>query len=334
MPVTQKDIARHVGVSRSSVAQVLTGIGFQTPKLREEILQAARDLGYRPNMLARALVTGKTHTIGVWYSPYIDPVAMRFINGMDRQVRPYKMTLNNVGQRGHSLNLPDEFPVADWPVDGVVALSIGDLPEWMMENGKPSRPFVSVVYDAFPYRPEAEIDTILVKIKPGNEAALQHLIATRQRIAMLCVESMPRYNDVRVQAYEAAMKAAGRKPEYILHPLQQPLRQVTRQAVIDHVKAHGCPDALFCGNDEQAIAAHGALHQLGHRVPEDVALIGNDGLEEAEYHVPSLSTVALPVDDMVRVAWEFLQKRMAEPEAPRQYTELDASLMLRESSQV
>ncbi len=143
---------------------------------------------------------------------------------------------------------------------------------------------------------------------------------------------MPHYRDVRVQVYEAAMKAAGRPLEYILSPLSQPLRPATRQVLTEHIQTHGCPDALLCGNDEQAIAAHGTLHTIGLRVPEDVALIGSNGLEEAEHHVPALSTVALPLEEIVRLTWEFLQHRLAEPTAPRQYVELDATFLRRHSS--
>ena len=332
MPVTQKDIARHAGVSRSTVVQVLNGIGHQKPETLEKVLRTARELGYRPNSLARALATGKTQTIGFWYSLFMNSVSVRLVNGFDRQILPYKLSPTNVWNRERSLALPDEFPAADWPVDGIIAHNIGYLPDWMWENGGLNKPFVSLVYDAFAYRPGPEIDTILIKIRPGCEAAMNHLVRTRGRVALLCIESMPGYGDVRVQVYEEAMRAAGRQPELILTPAKQLLRPVTKQAVSAYVKAHGCPDAIFCGNDEQALAAHSALHEIGVRVPEDVALVGNDGMEEAEYHVPSLSTVALPVDDIVRVAWEFLQKRMSDPEAPRQYVELDASFLRRGSS--
>ncbi|BCM88802.1 putative HTH-type transcriptional repressor ExuR [Abditibacteriota bacterium] len=332
MPVTQKDIARYTGLSRSTVAQVLTGLGHQAPETLEKVLNAARELGYRPNSLARALVTGKTQTIGFWYSPFINPVSMHLINGLDKQILPYKLSPINVWNRERSLSLPDEFPVAEWPVDGIIAHNIGHLPDWMWHEGRLNKPFVSLVYDAFPYRPGPEIDTILIQIRPGCQTAVEHLVKTRKRVALLCIESMPLYGDVRVQVYEKAMQAAGRPLETILTPLGQPLRLSTKQAVTAHVKAHGCPDAIFCGNDEQAIAAHGALQELGFRVPQDVALVGNDGLEEAAYHVPSLSTVALPIEEIVSVAWKFLQKRITRPDAPRQYAELKTSFLPRDSS--
>ena len=333
IPTTQKDIARHLGLSRSTVVQALNNIGQLAPETRERVLQAARELGYQPNSLARALVTGKTHTLGFWYSPALTTPSVRLINGLEKEVFPYKLLLNNVWSRDKELASPDLFPAADWPVDGIIALSIKDIPGWLLQEGKLTKPFVSIFYDAFPYRPTAQMDAIMIKLSPGCEAAVQHLVQTRQRVAMLCVPMMSLYGDVRVKAYEAALRAAGRQPEYIMPTQGMAVRPAARQGVLDYVRAHGCPDAIYCGNDEQAISAHGALHELGYRVPQDVALIGNDGFEEAEYHVPPLSTVSHPFDAMIHHAWEFLQNRMTHPNAPRQYIELEAPLLLRASSE-
>ena len=317
------------------MVQALNNIGQLAPETRERVLQAARELGYRPNSLARALVSGKTNTLAFWYSPKLSGVSLRLINDLEYAVFPYKLMQTNVYNRrnGPELLVPDEFPAADWPVDGIFALSIGEMPDWLMDEGKPNKPLVSIVYDAFGYIPNEQADTIVIKIRPGCEAAMRHLVQTRQRIALLCVKSMLRYRDVRLQTYEAALHAAGRQPEYILTPARGSIPDMARAAVLEHVRSQGCPDALFCGNDAQAIAAHSALHELGYRVPQDVALIGNDGYEEARFHVPALSTVAHPFAELSRYAWEFLQNRMAHPDAPRQYIELEAPLLLRESSE-
>ncbi len=329
--VTQKDIARHLGISRSTVAQALTDIGRISPETRASVFEAARKLGYRPNFLAQALVTGKTNNIAFWYSPSLDPHSMHIINGLDNKIRPYKLQITNVLNR-ESGAYPDEFPTADWPVDGVFAFSVAYLPDWILNDGKPNRPLISMVYDAFPYRPGPEIDTILIKIRPACEQAMRYLVQTRQRVAFLCVDAMPNYGDVRYLVYKATMLSVDRPQEYILAPLLKPIHLHAWRAILDYVKTNGCPDAIFCGSDEQAVAAHGALHELGYRVPEDVALIGNDGLANAEYHVPPLSTIAQPYDEIIFHAWEFLQKRLAAPDAPRQYIELEAKLVLRESS--
>ena len=317
---------------------MLTGIGRVQPETRAKVLEAARDLGYRPNIAAQALVSGATQNLAFWYSPTLDPHSTRIINGLDQKVLPYRLNIRNVVGRQMAVNTPgelspDEFPPAEWPVDGVFALSIGDLPAYMVRDNRLTTPLVSMVYDAFEYRPPDFVDTILIRIAPACREAMRYLVETRQRVALLCVASMPEYGDARFVAYTQAMNAVGRTPELILSPHRmKPYRLYARQAVRDYVLANGCPDAIFCGNDEQATGAHAALHELGYSVPGDVALIGNDGLEETEYHIPPLSTIAQPYDAIVDYAWEFLRKRIAQPNAPRQYVEVDAKLMLRESS--
>ena len=336
--VTQKEIADYVGVSRSTVAQVLTGVGRVHPETRTRVLEAARKFNYRPNAFAQAMVTGQTGNLAFWYSPSLDPHSMKIINGLDASVLPYRLTIRNVAGRqpvaGKPGELsPDEFPPTEWPVDGIFALSIGDIPAYLIRDNRVTTPFVSMVYDAFQYRPPEFVDTLLIRIAPACEQAMAYLVETRQRVALLCVDSMPDYGDVRYTAYMRAMNAAGRAPELILAPRRmKPYRFYACQAVLDYVRTHGCPDAIFCGNDEQATGAHLALHQLGYSVPGDVALIGNDGLEETEYHIPPLSTIAQPYEEIIDTAWEMMRKRLAEPNAPRQYAEVDAKLILRESS--
>ena len=327
-----------MGVSRSTVAQVLTGVGRVHPETRAKVLEAAKTLNYRPNAFAQALVKGHTGNLAFWYSPYLDPHSMHIINALDDLVLPYRLTLRNVtGRRPVASETdqpaPDEFPPAEWPVDGIFALSIGDIPDYLVRDNRVITPFVSMVYDAFAYRPPEFIDTILIRITPACQQAIDYLIETRQRVALLCVESMPRYGDTRYTTYMQAMNAAGRTPELMLAPQRmKPYRLYARQMVLDYVRDNGCPDAIVCGNDEQATGAHTALHELGYNVPGDVALIGNDGLEEAEYRITPLSTIAQPYDEIAATAWEFLHRRIQNPDAPRQYAELNAKLILRASS--
>lgn len=87
-------------------------------------------------------------------------------------------------------------------------------------------------------------------------------------------------------------------------------------AVLERFRKPNRPDGLFCFNDEVAIGANRALSELGLRVPEDVAIIGSDGIVDSLYAIPSLSTVAQPFDEMCSTAWTSLMQRIAEPKAP------------------
>ena len=331
--VTQKDIARHLGVSRSTVLHALNGVGNLSQVTRERVLQAARELGYRPNPVARALVSGKTNTIAFWFYPLLTPFSMMMVNKLQMMVSPYSLVVTNLGlYKPSAESHAEEFPPGEWPVDGIIAFRTGSLPQWVLEAMEQIPPLVYIGYDSPPALPSERIDTVLVKMYHGAEAAIRHLVATRKRVAMLCVESIPQYGDGRALAYENVMREMGREPEYILVPLRRPYRAIARETLVDYVRQHGCPDAIFCASDEQSTAINGTLQKMGYQVPEDVAIVGFDNLEETEYHVPPLSTIAQPFEEMCTTAWEFLQKRIAEPNAPRQFKVVNTQFLPRESS--
>jgi DNA-binding LacI/PurR family transcriptional regulator len=112
---------------------------------------------------------------------------------------------------------------------------------------------------------------------------------------MLCVPGVVNGRYGAALAYESVMQEAGRELEHIFTPLSRHLRRDARHTLAAYVREHGCPDAIFCANDEQAIGAHAALAELGRRVPEDVAIVGCDGIEETEHHVPPISTIGQPI---------------------------------------
>ncbi len=109
-------------------------------------------------------------------------------------------------------------------------------------------------------------------------------------------------------------------------------RALAREIVHDYVAQHGCPNAIFCFNDERAIAALDALRDLNYRVPQDVLLIGQDGIDETAFHSPRLSTIQYPIEKVARLAWRFLQRRLEHPDVPLQSATLAAPLLWRESS--
>lgn len=106
-----------------------------------------------------------------------------------------------------------------------------------------------------------------------------------------------------------------------------------RASVREYVRARGCPEAILCHSNDVAIATYRALCDLGIRVPADVALLGYDGIEETEYFPAPISTIAQPLEAMCETAWRFLERRLAEPDAPPQRIMLQPTLLLRESSQ-
>lgn len=334
MPTTQQAIAKKLGISRSTVVQVLNGIGRVSPETRELVLRTAKEMGYRPNPFAQSLKTGKTNTLAFWFYPLLNASSLLLINKLQMLVPPYGLMAMNLGLYKPGWGaVTEEFVPGEWPVDGIFAFSCGYVPPHVLER-KAGPPVIWIDYDEMPHEFNAEeVDAVIVKMEQGSQAAVQHLMHTRKRVALFGLEPVIQYaDDGRTSAYNAAMQAAGRVPEYISVPMGRPYNLRAKERIIEYVSAKGCPDAIFCSSDEQTPGLHLGLSELGYRVPEDVALVGFDGLPELEYHVPPLSTVVQPFDAIAQTAWKFMQNRLSNPDTPRQYAELQMEFVPRQSS--
>jgi DNA-binding LacI/PurR family transcriptional regulator len=125
------------------------------------------------------------------------------------------------------------------------------------------------------------------------------------------------------------MDAAG-LPQRLIH-IKQHGRIDGWCAVAEYLCQGERPDALFCQNDQVAEGCYRALREAGLRIPEDVAVIGCDGISQDEFVNPPLATIAQPAEEMCRVAWDFLKKRIANREIPRQSASIEALFVRRPS---
>jgi len=177
----------------------------------------------------------------------------------------------------------------------------------------------------------ASTDLVAIDLYPGAMEAVKHLTARGgRRIAYMVSQSGSYASEVRYKAYTGVLQEAGLKPEYIV--ASSHLRSDACQAMLEHIHACGCPDGIFFFNDDMAIGAYRALCDLGIRVPDDVALVGCDNIEDTEYLEVRLSTIAQPLEEMCILAWQFLERRMNDPALPLQQQFLPAKLIIRESS--
>ncbi len=334
MAITQKDIAQRVGVSQQAVAHALGGKGRLSEDTRTRILDEANKMGYRPNPLARALLTGKTNLISLWLPSEMSPFYAQVAHDIESMIgrEPYNLVITNV-ERYHkqakNAQNSQNFAPAAWPVDGILAFEVPQIQG--IENsllGGP--PVVCLGVDWL--TTSQKLDSVSINLRPGSEEAMSHLLPGRRRIAFMTIPGLLQNNDARCEVYQQAMKNAGLEPEYIFLNDLSRLRADARQAVQDYIKQNGAPDAIFCASDEEAIGTHRGLCDLGLKIPEDVALLGCDGIEDTEYLTPAISTIKQPTQEMCRVGWDLLQRRMAQPDLPRQHQQLKAHLVIRESS--
>ena len=322
---TLKDVAEAAGASAATVSYVLNNspkaISAET---RARVLQAARDLGYQPNLAARTLAARHSQTVALWIANAHAPFFAEVIHAFQQQARAggYEIIIREMaGDPSQMRN-----GLSGWPVDGILAFQgAAYVHAFLKANPSPAVPFVSLGA----YHEDCS-DFVAIDLSAGTRDAVRHLLTQRRRVAFLLPEGGTVAGEARHAAYHAAMTEAGLPPEVITVPNKQ--RAEVRQALKDYIVRHGCPEGLFCYNDDMALGAYRGLCDLGLRVPDQVALVGCDGIEDTEYLEHPLSTIVQPVEEMCRLGWQFLQNRMREPALAAQRVTVTPRLLVRDSS--
>ncbi|RYX82285.1 LacI family transcriptional regulator [bacterium] len=333
MAVTIHDIARELNLSSMTVSRVLSqpDSNLVKPVTRLRVEEAAQRMGYRPNRNARALASGRTNIIALWISHLSTSVYSQIaqacrvaVQGAGLEISISEMDWHFRAHEGHRL--------FQWPVDGILA--VDPPPQDVLEKMLSSTNWKDVprVHLGSGQSVPWEGDYAHVDLGAATRTAIEHLVSIgRKRIAYVVPWGGNQPGMWHYDAYIEVLKKAGLRPECIV--MDDWECPTVRRTVIEHIKAHGHPDGIFCHHDEFAIATFRALRDLDLQVPKDVALIGCEGNIFLEYFDPPISTVAMPVDDMCRTAWELLRQRINEPDSPPRNAILPFEFLARASSQ-
>lgn len=334
--VTMSHIAEVARVSQATVSFVLSGRertnGSISAQTKQRVQEVARELGYRPNRSARALATGRSHLVGLCVRNLGLPHYAHVTQCAENELRlsPFHLLVsrwdNDFKQKDARL-LDGIFP---WPLDGVLALEAGEVltKHWEKFEKWPA-PIISM--GGTNYHLE-NLDSIGIDLPRGVTQAITHLLEIGcQRIAFVSNASAQDNRECRAKAYAEVMAQHRRQPEYIT--LSDQSRRVAREQFKEYVAAHGCPDGVLCVNDEVALGVYRALCDLEIKVPQQVALIGCDGIEDMQYLECPLSTIVQPVEEMCRLAWQMLQERIEDPQREYRHQMLQPQLAVRDSSQ-
>jgi len=326
MRITIKDIANRLSMDDSTVSRALNNKGSRISEVtRELILRTAEEMGYSKNKAASLLVTGKTNAItlcvphhrSIYYS-HVTYTA----NDLLRE-SGYNVNVNELG-------FYDDTALKDikngWPSDGVL---LCDAPEIYRSQIERDSSIYEPMVAMGAYYPTS-IDFVGIDYFYGARKAIDHLVEQGCRRILLFAIEQPPYTESRCMAYFSAVQQHGLTPETLYFP--DTSKQVVKARLKDYITEHGCPDAIFAYSDQLAFPAHRAVCELGLRMPEDISLIGFDGIEDTEYITPSLSTVKVPVEMMCQTAWDILQAKIAGKSSGLQRIIMNPELIIRESS--
>jgi LacI family transcriptional regulator len=330
MPVTIRDVARAAGVSTATAARALGGYGHASPAARRKVNESARELGYRPNVVARALVSRATTTVGLVVgdieNPFFAAAARGLADVMD--AHGYTVLLANADEdAGRERRAVDALRARQ--VDGMVVVPApGASPEHLAELVAAGVPLVlldrAVVGVA--------ADSVLVRNVAGARAAVAHLAGLgHRRIGVVSDSPDITSSAERIQGYRQALRAAGIAPEPGLISIGGPTRDDGEAAALRLLDRPDRPTAVFTANNFMTVGALRAARSLALSIPEDVALVGFDDLDWTTLVQPPVTVVRQPVADLGRVAGERLLRRLEGDAGPPKRIRLDANLIVRGS---
>lgn len=324
--VTQAQIAHKLGVSRQLVTFALSGYPQISQKSRERILAAAREMGYSPNPYARALKKSRSGIIGLWIPDQISTHYTHVARELNRLVKAarHELIVSEVSVA------EEQMMLSHVPMDGIFVVDAPEQAEIYLNSPVTSKvPIISMGADCF-----ENSDAVQVDLFTGVLEVMGHLINSGfRRIAHATfIREEDSQRARRRLAYVKAMRAAKLKMEFIYYPLTEQQRSITRQLIQDYIRENGCPDAIFCHSDDVALGIYRGLCDLKLRVPQDVALVGCDGIQDVEYLECQLTTLVQPVAAMCATAWQFLVQRIDHAATKPQKTKLKPKLVIRDSS--
>lgn len=327
-----KDVADRAGVSVKTVSNVVNGYAHVSPAMRARVQAAIEELGYRPNLSARSLRRGRSDIIALavphLQEAYFAELAGAVISAAERRGITVLVDQTDGVREREQLALSGIRPhLIDGLLLSPLAVDVADL-----QHRDDATPLVLLgerISDS-PY------DHVAIDNVAAARAATEHLVALgRRRIAAIGtqVEDAGHTGRLRARGYREAMTAAG-----LPLPPEQP------GSVSGFTRADGAaamnrlldlpepPDAVFCFNDLLALGALNAMHRRGVRVPEDVAVVGVDDIEEARFSSPSLTTVAPDKQHLAELALDALLNRISGTDAEPAELRARWSLVVRGST--
>ncbi len=341
---TLSDIATAAGVTPMTVSRVVNQNGYVSDGTRDKVLQAIKEMKYRPNGLARSLKLQRTQTIGLVLGDIANPFAAELARAV-REVttlRGYNLFIS-VSEHSAKEDVAAFDSLAAHLVDGLIVATrsnrAGDkhLSE-MIEHG------FRVVCIGRDFHHE-NADWVSADNRKGGFEATQHLVDSGHiKIGFIGTNLTGGASLKRFQGYLDALKSNNLEVEerFISGNPQADddapgysTEKLGYEAMKRLLALPNRPTAIFARNDFTAIGAMSAIKESGLRIPQDMAIVGFDDIPMAIHTSPSLTTVRQPTRRQGSIAAEFLLKRIEAGEQPeREEKVLECELIVRDSTVV
>lgn len=313
--ITSRDVAARAQVSQSAVSRCFTPGTSVAAKTRERVLKAALELGYRPNIHARNLSTGRSRMVGVVLAHLDNLFYPRFLQELTEKLQAQGMqVLLFVADGRHQAELMEQL--LNYRVDGIVLAATtlnAELAKACTAAGIPVVLFNRVAGDGI----DRAFHSVQTDQEAGTAALTRLLISNgHQRIAYLAGNLESSTNQTRERGCRNALAVAGLTLfAYGVGDYDETLaaEQVMAwyQTGSKRRPLSQCPDAIVVADDRMALAVIDTLrHRLKLRVPEQVSVVGFDDVPQAAWPCYELTTYAQPLPEMIEAVMKLLRVQL------------------------
>jgi len=298
------DVARLAGVSTATVSRALNGTGQIAASTRATIEAAVEQLGYRPNTIARSLVTKTTQTIALLLPDITNPFYAALVNGIQQTALSHGHTMllctteSDAGREEHYLRVLRAKQVDGALVDGLVL-----PPDRIARFVEDGFPIVCLDRDI----DSRSIPLVQVDNRLGGRIATEHLIDLgHTRIGHVTGAGELGISDERLAGYRDALSGAGLPVDFQLVEEGRFTDDGGHDAARRLLEREPGVTAIFAANDLSALGVLNAVAEAGKRVPDDVSVVGFDDLHLSAYTAPPLTTIRQPAVEIATLATEIL----------------------------
>ncbi|MGF6696762.1 LacI family repressor for deo operon, udp, cdd, tsx, nupC, and nupG [Paraburkholderia sp. MM5496-R1] len=328
--MSMDEVAKKAGVSTATVSRVMNGSRSVKASTRARVEAIISQEGYTANRLARNLRTAESRLLITMVPDFSNPFYAEIVKGIDAVARRhgYHLLLCDTGA-----SLTEERTYFDMLrthlADGAICLDPDSTQRALASENSLLQWVACCEFD-----PKGSVPYVGIDNAKAARDAVKYLVERgRRRIAFINSDERFLYARQRKVGYMTALSEAGLTPYDGAIVKTDGLtfddgRRVAKRLLASAIK----PDAIFAVSDTLAIGAMQAVHELGLRVPQDVAVIGFDNIPLATMVQPALTTIAQPMFRLGENAANLLLERMRDPSTPALGTLLDHELVIRNSA--
>lgn len=319
--VTMRDVAAKVGVSQATVSYALRGDPSISEKTRQKVLEAAQTMNYSTNLSARSLKSGRSNAIGLVLQDLGNPYSTCMANAFSTYALQHGLQIvvqQTMYQQANETSILEHVASAfcDAVIFSPTIISSSRIIQQLA--GKPA-----VLLS--PSETAPELDSIVMPCLESTFISTSYLISRGCRRLLFLGTTYVPYEQAaispntgtqRMAGFEQALLRNGFQPK----PQQFSLCQWTPQdgyRLITALISQGLTfDGVVCGNDALALGVMRGIQDRGLRIPEDVSVIGFDGINEGAFSNPTLSTIAFDFDDIAHQAIDTILAQLNGDDEP------------------